>query len=953
MSAFLAEQHSEFFRRSLSAWQQRSSPAWLPVERLTADVEHPLTADRIAQWFEELMLMNAASSSSASGSSNQADRNRSRAEPVSSSTVGQVLRRVRNWLMLCIIERDLSGRADLAEVCSAMTLFAEFSSRKALQVLAAEHSERHGLPLDEAGIAQDLLIIAMGKAGGGELNVSSDLDVVFVVRDDGESSGVAPTGNRARVLSSAEFYHQLARQWIALMSENDEFGFVFRIDARLRPNGDSGPLVVTLSMLEHYFFSQAREWERFAWLKSRCIANSGLAPPAQTNQDLELLDAMVRPFVFRRYHDFNAFNALRALHARIRNEVGKKDSLREGSYDVKLGRGGIREIEFIAQLFQIVRGGRDADLRSLSTLKTLATLAEKRLLPEHDAQELARAYDLLRRIEHALQYREDAQTHRLALAAPARAGIAAMLRLSPTQFEAQLLATTQAVQRVFDQLLNQSASRQGSIELDGEPPDAALAATLAAADPHPIAELADAARQAIAPQLLVDPELVQRIDTLHASVKYQSARPETQQSIAQLLAAAQATQTPAVGVIRLIDLIETVIGRPAYLALLALYPRALSRVLKMLSQAKWASEYLNRHPIVLDELLDGQLLEPVLYKPWGDALAGQLKAAVHDGTPDIERQMDLAREAHHAQEFRLLAQDIEGLLSVERLSDYLSELADQTLEVVLQVLWAQLPGRIRDEPQFAIIAYGKLGGKELGYASDLDLVFLYDDDDERAAECYARLAQRLSGWLSLRTAAGILFDIDVRLRPNGNAGLLVTTLAGFQEYQRSSAWVWEHQALTRARFAAGHRGIGAQFEAIRQEIIAQPREQAQLAIEVRAMRQKMLEGHPNRSALFDLKHDRGGMVDIEFIVQYLVLAHSHQFSELRADAGNIALLSRAGKLGLIDLALAERVANTYRDYRMRQHRLRLNGAAYSRVAPDTVQRQKEEVLALWASSLAG
>jgi glutamate-ammonia-ligase adenylyltransferase len=311
--------------------------------------------------------------------------------------------------------------------------------------------------------------------------------------------------------------------------------------------------------------------------------------------------------------------------------------------------------------------------------------------------------------------------------------------------------------------------------------------------------------------------------------------------------------------------------------------------------------------------------------------------------------MDLVREAHHAQVFRLLTQDLASQLTVERLSDHLSELADRVLTIALERAWLQLRQRHRDTPRFAVIAYGRLGGKELGYASDLDLVFIYDDDDPAAQPVYSLLAQRLSGWLSTRTAAGLLFEIDLRLRPNGSAGLLVSSLSAFESYQRESAWVWEHQALTRARFAAGDPGLGERFEALRREILALPRESGALRQEVRAMRQKMLEGHPNKSADFDIKHDRGGMVDIEFIVQYLVLAHSARQPDLLDNAGNIALLDRASRAGLIRPEDAQACAQAYRDYRKRQHLLRLNEARYARVPPQTLASQCAAVRRLWTS----
>jgi len=397
---------------------------------------------------------------------------------------------------------------------------------------------------------------------------------------------------------------------------------------------------------------------------------------------------------------------------------------------------------------------------------------------------------------------------------------------------------------------------------------------------------------------------------------------------------------------RSMDLVEAIASRAAYLALLAENPPALERVTRIAGASSWAADYVARHPLLLDELLDDR----VLYAPMDLAgLRKGLEIQLQAAEGDVERRMNVLREGHQAQVFRLLAQDLAGLLTVERLADHLSALADLMLELALHEAWRTIPQRHRDTPRFTVVAYGKLGGKELGYASDLDIIFLYDDADERAPQAYARLAQRLVSWLATRTASGVLFETDLQLRPSGSSGLMVQTVAAFERYQEHDAWVWEHQALTRARYSAGDAQIGAAFEAIREKILRRKRDSKELSGEILAMREKMHAAHPNPSGLFDLKHDRGGMIDIEFAVQYLVLAHAHRFPELTKNLGNIALLKMASEFQLIDSSVAEKARSAYREYRRTQHMLRLNNAQYARVPPERFAAEIAAVQALWRS----
>ena len=782
------------------------------------------------------------------------------------------LRDLRQRVLLRVMARDLSGRADLAEVCQTMSALADASIRAALAWLQEDR----------------LIVVAMGKLGGRELNVSSDIDLVFVHPEGGDPQGLERAG----------------RKLIALLNDVTEDGFAFRVDMRLRPYGDSGALVSSFEALEAYFVAQGREWERYAWIKARAVSGSAA--------DTDALAEIVRPFVYRKYLDYGTLEAMRRLHAEVRRDVAR----RELAEHVKLGPGGIREIEFIAQALQLVRGGRDPELTARPTLPVLALLAKKRHLPEKFVQELSAAYTFLRNIEHRLQYLDDAQTHELPAGVDDRARIAAMADFPSWEaFYAALDAHRQAVTRHFQAVF---AEPGAGTDAETQPWPA-----------HPrLAALRTSQRYVQLPD-----DSRRRFDVL----------------IPALARAAAATPDPEATLARGVDLLEAVARRAAYLALLAERPEALERVTRMIGASSWAAEYVTRHPLLLDELLDDRLLYAA---PDWPAFETGLRAALADAGGDVERQMNVVREQHQSALFRLLAQDLARALTVELLADHLSQLADILLQVSLEACWAQVATRHREQPRFAVIAYGKLGGKELGYASDLDIIFVYDDADERAAVNYARLAQRYNNWLTVRTSAGALFDTDLQLRPSGSSGLLVSSLAAFEEYQERAAWLWEHQALTRARYCAGDRGVGIEFENIRTKILKRQRDPAVLAREVLEMREKIHAAHPNRSGLFDLKHDRGGMIDIEFSVQYLVLAHAHRHPELTRNLGNIALLGLAASLRLIPQDLADVCRDAYRKFRRLQHAQRLNGARYARVPPEQVAAKSAAVRKLWTAVFA-
>lgn len=833
------------------------------------------------------------------------------------------LRSLRQRVMAALAVRDIAGVAPLAEVVETMTVLAETTVNFALTHAHRALVERFGEPLDSRGEPQRLLVIGMGKLGGRELNVSSDVDFIFIYPEEGSTAGRAD-GNG--VIDAYDFFNRLGKRLIAALGEVTADGQVFRVDMRLRPNGDSGPLVCSLDSLENYFIAQGREWERYAWIKAR-VLNEGCNLQPQWALALEKI---ARPFIYRKYLDFGAINAMRDLHAQIRREVARRDM----ADHIKLGPGGIREIEFIAQAFQLIRGGRDSGLRIRPTLATLSALAQRRQLPPEGERELALAYDFLRRLEHRLQYVDDAQTHRLPAGEEERAAIAQAMGFADWPALCAVLDAHRAhVARHFELVFS-------------EPEEAAHALTGLWQEQ---CDLETAFEEFTALGFRDARAALQRLQHLRSSGRYQQLPASNRERLdalgPRLLAAAAATRAPDATWRRGLDFLETISGRGAYLALLQQYPQALQKVGELIGSSSWAAEYLTRHPILLDELLDSRLYE--LATDW-TGFREELQQQLLDSAGDTEREMDLLREAHHVQVFRLLAQDLAGLHSVERISDHLSQLADIMLQVTLDLCWGKLAKRHREQPQFAVIGFGKLGGKELGYGSDLDLVFLHDDEAPEAGQIYSRLAQRLSTWLSSRTPAGILFETDLRLRPNGDAGLLVSPLAGFRDYELNKAWVWEHQALTRARFCAGDPALGARFEAIRVDILRQQRDPETLRSEVLAMRKRMLEAHGSHSEFeFDIKQDPGGIIDVEFIVQYLILGHAHAHPDLCRNIGNIALLRLAAELGLIPGDLAEPVQNAYRDFRRMQHAKRLDGVPAARIDRAAVLRRVEAVRALW------
>lgn len=911
-------------------------------EQMLADAAEPLTSARITQWAQALAAAAGAANpcAVANGVPTNAAWNVQQCR--------SILRKLRSRIFDTLVLRDTSGQAALEEVTHAMSFLADFSVRQAYQTVMTDMVEAHGIPLDPAtGKPMEMIILGMGKLGGYELNVSSDIDLIMLYPEEGETTGRRP-------LSYHEFYGRLTRRMMPILSDQDADGQVFRTDLRLRPDGDSGPLAWSLDALENYLIAQGREWERYAWLKARIIHVQALAgsEPEPYEQQLESLRL---PFIYRKYFDFDTLASLRQLRERIRQDWQRRALSKNGVdtiHNIKLGEGGIREIEFVVQLSQLIKGGRLPTIQEQCLIKALHAEVSAGLINQETGQQLEAAYRFLRRVEHFLQYREDEQTHLLPNDEERMTALSTVLGFSTAQdFNTQLSAHRQFVADTFRDAFRIAGLNDD--QSDGQQTQACNA------DESDDRDLEAIIRQQFIGHDTNDVE--HRLDALLNSSRIRSlsnsSRARLEKLLPAVIEAASRTPLPNTACARLFDLIETIAQRSSYIALLAEFPDTLARVARIMAASPWAASYLTANPILLDSLIEwNSLMEPVNVAQTAEQLEKELDACLlHDGAPDVEQQMNVMRDVQRQVSFQLLAQDLEGELTVEKLADQLSALADVLLQESLKRVWPLVrPKQITPDnalyhmPKFAVIAYGKLGGKELGYASDLDLVLLFDDPGDYALEVYAKLGRRLSTWLSSMTSSGRLYEIDLRLRPDGDAGLLAVSVDTFEKYQREHAWVWEHQALTRARFSAGDPDIGQTFERIRRDILLLERDPEKLKREVIQMRAKIRAGHPNKTELFDVKHDHGGMVDIEFITQYCVLAYAHQHTQLQENLGNIALLNIAGQVGLLNAEHARKAANSYRILRRMQHAVRLKGDEKARIDPSLLSEERAAVRTLWA-----
>jgi glutamate-ammonia-ligase adenylyltransferase len=827
------------------------------------------------------------------------------------------LRHIRRREMVRMAWRDLAGWADLAETVAGVSALADACLQAAFTRLYTWACAREGAPKAEGtGAPVQFVVLGMGKLGGAELNFSSDIDLIFAYSDEGETD--------QRGLSNHEFFVRLGQRLIQAINEATGDGFVFRVDMRLRPNGASGPLALSFDAMEQYYQAHGRMWERYALIKARCVAGDPQA-------GAELLKRL-KPFVYRRYLDYTAVEEIRAMKAAIHREL-----LRKGiESNIKLGPGGIREIEFIGQAFQLIRGGRDARLQERRILPVLAQLAASGDLTAQIAGELTAAYEFLRDTEHRLQMINDQQTQVLPVSELDRLRVAVGMGFG--SWEDFHAALTRHMRRVHEHFQSVFAAPQGEAPAgDEQGLHAVWGGTQDVA----------ATREALAHAGFADPEAAANLlRGLREGGAYSAlsanGRERLDKLMPLLLGAAGLTPDANTTLARLVNLIEAIGRRSVYLALLVENPLALSQLVKLCSASEWIARYLSQHPILLDELMNvASLYAPLARAELAAELDGRL-ARLPVG--DLEAQMEAMREFHHGYVLRVAAADVGRGLEPETIGRYLGEIAEVLVERALALALDDLTAKHGRPtlgvdgqtvyPGFAVIAYGKLGSLELGYTSDLDMIFLHGAGQEGGMTdgarpianevFFARLAQRLIHILTARTSGGILYEVDTRLRPSGRSGLLVSHPAAFRDYQETHAWVWEHQALIRARPIAGDAELGAAFEEIRRTVLCRPRDPQQLRTEVQAMRVRMREAQaPHDPGQFDLKHDPGGMIDVEFMVQYSVLRWAQDHPELIRHRGNVPLLEALQGRGLMEAARAGLLREAYRSYLAAEQRYKL------------------------------
>lgn len=826
--------------------------------------------------------------------------------------LNQQLRHIRRAEMVRIAIRDLNGLATVNETLQDLSDLADGLVASTIEWHYQQMVIKSGTPIGaESGEPQTLLVLGMGKLGGQELNFSSDIDLIFVYPEKGQTQG------GPRSIPNDQFFTRLGQAVNKSLTELTHDGMVYRVDMRLRPFGQSGPLAVSFTEMENYYQIHGRAWERYALVKARVIAGD----PQKGAELFEIL----RPFIYRKYVDFSAIESLRELKMMINAEVKKKDKHR----NIKLGPGGIREIEFIVQAFQLVHGGRDPLLQGRQLMPMLQTLAERQYIDAEPQKGLLEAYCFLRRAENRLQEWNDQQTHDLPTEANQQMALANSMGFeSYDAFSEVLSEHLQFVQSEFDTVFAETAPTD--TQEDTSLQEACLANQI---DVDILNEIGLGSSEKLV--VILDQFFNGRSYT-HASAdavnRFRAVLPAMLLGLKQI-------EAPEVALERALKVVSSIMNRSVYLVLLKENAQAVPHLLQLCALSAWTAEMLVKYPALLDQLLD----ERILYEPLKlTELKAEAMAILNENALDDEAFMNQLRQWKHAQVFRVAAADITGHLPIMKVSDYLTWIAEAVLDVTTQYAWQfmqqrnGLPGGVNapEDLPFMIIGYGKLGGIELGYGSDLDIVFLYDgvqaSGQSQGAKplennlYFMRMTQKIISLLTTFMPTGTLYEVDTRLRPNGNSGMIVTDLASFEAYQRNKAWVWEHQALVRTRAVVGSETVKSNYEQFKTQFLAQERSLSDLREEVVSMRQKMQASlDKTDDQLFDLKQGSGGIVDIEFMVQYLVLGYAHRFQCLTAWSDNIRLLEEIKNLNILPESDVEGLEEVYRQYRATYHRLAL------------------------------
>ena len=824
------------------------------------------------------------------------------------------LRLMRHHFFALSLIRDLNGLSEITETFNTHTILAETALREAEKFHWEALTKQHGLPVNSNGDIQKLIIVAMGKMGGYELNPSSDIDLVFFYEEDGATTGKSS-------ISTQDFFTKLGKLIISSLNDYTDEGIVFRVDMRLRPFGSQGLLVSPLESFENYLITHGLDWERYAWLKSRVVLGPSL-----------IIDALIEPFVYRKYLDFNIFESLRNIKKKISQDMLKK--INDG--DIKVGRGGIRTLEFIVQSFQLVWGGKDKPLRCRGFIEALTQLKNKKLIPNKTYKSLHEAYIFFRNLEHRLQYIDDAQTHKIPVSPEDKSLLASAMGLkSWTLLEHKIHKHQDKVELIFHEMFSNNSQPLSPIQENLKALwslDVSIDVAVNCLNDLGYKKSQDTFN------FIQNIKLMGNYPTLPATTKE-----KLNTLIPVVLYEVASIDNPDKTLVHMLNALDSIAHRSSYLSLLNENIPALKLLIKIASFDQEFIQNIVTFPATIDDLMNSsEFTKPFDLTEASKKLLDQLSRS-HG---DTELQMNLLRDFKNSMIFKLAIQELMHIYPIERISDALADIADFITQQALYCIWETLYPTLTF-PSIGIIAYGKFGGKEMSYLSDLDLVFVFDEKKSKDRDKYIKLVQRFNSWVTSYTASGILYDIDLRLRPDGGSGLLVSSWDAYSEYQLNRSLIWEHQALTRARFVSENKTLKRKFNNLRQSIMQEQRDIGKLKTDIIEMRERIYRDKKPTGDLFDLKLSRGGLIDIEFITQFYVLGYSYKYADLCENLGNITLITKLSELSLLSSKDATSLISAYKIYRTKQHQQGLNPKNPGKVELSSVELNQKAVQAIW------